>query len=88
MGKPLYNKCEGHVQLHLLSIVPHGGASLFTLEVAIIPPTSLTPKLLYTPISVASSLISAHFYLHSLTFSLRPDEVVSVWRQQKLVLIN
>ena len=38
-----------------------------------------------TPISVTPSLVSTQFYLCSLTFSLRPDEVVSVWRLQKLV---
>ena len=44
------------------------------------------PKFFYTSISVAPSLVSTHFYLCSLTFSLRPDEVATVWRQLKHVL--
>ena len=47
--------------------------------------TSLTP---YSPISVAPSLVSTHFYLCSLTFSLRPDEAASVWRLESLSVIN
>ena len=38
--------------------------------------------------TIGPSLVSTHTYLCSLTFSLRPDEVASVWRQQKLVFEN
>ena len=47
--------------------------------------TPIHPKLPYTPSSVVPSFVTAHLYLCSLTFSLRPDEAASVWRQQKLV---
>ena len=47
--------------------------------------TPLIPQTPYTPISVAPSLVSTHIYLGSLTFSLRPDKVASVWRQWNLV---
>ena len=46
------------------------------------------PKLPYNPISVVPSLVSTNIYLCSLTFSLRPDEVASVLRQQKPVFKN
>ena len=35
---------------------------------------------------MAPTLVSTNFYLCSLTFYLRPDEVASVLRQQKLVI--
>ena len=53
--------------------------------------TPLIPKIpqtSFTQISVAQSLVSTDIYLCSLTFSLRPDEVASVWRQQNLVFKN
>ena len=37
----LQQMCQGHLQLHLVSIVPCGVAFLFTLNVAIIPPHTL-----------------------------------------------
>ena len=52
------------------------------------PTHPLYPKLPYTPISVAPSLVSTHIYLCSLTFSLKPDEAASVCRQKKLVFKN
>ena len=45
----------------------------------------LIPKHPKLPVSVAPALVSTHIYLGSLTFSLKPDEVALVWRQQKLV---
>ena len=83
-----------HTQLHLVSIVPCRVSSFSPLLFAIIPThipntqTSHTPKLPYTPISVVQPLVSAHFYLCSLTFSHIAEEVASVWRQQKLVFNN
>ena len=43
------------------------------------PLIPITPLLSYFPISVVPSLVSTHIYLCSLTFSIRPDEAVSVW---------
>ena len=37
---------------------------------------------------VAPSLVSTHLYLCSLTFTHIPDEVASVWRQQKFIFNN
>ena len=48
----------------------------------LIPNTSLH---LYSPVSVVSSLVSTYIYLFSVTSSLRPDEVATVWWLQKLV---
>ena len=73
----------------LVSIVPCGVAFPFHLYCTIYLPqapyTQKHPKLSYTLISLSPSLVSAHIYICSLTFSLRPDEAASVWRQRKLV---
>ena len=37
---------------------------------------------------MAPYVVSTYIYLGSVTFSLRPDEAASVWRQQKLVFKN
>ena len=47
--------------------------------------TQNTPNSPSSPISVAPFLVSTHFSLCRVTFSIRPDEAASVWRQQKLV---
>ena len=59
--------------------------SPFVLYTSLHTPNTQNTPLSNTPISVALSLVSTHFYLCSLTFSLRPDELASVWRQQKLI---
>ena len=52
------------------------------------PNTHSTPNSPTPSISVAPPLVGTYIYLGSLTFSFRPDEAASVWRQQKLVLNN
>ena len=49
------------------------------------PCTPLTPNTPYAPVSVTPSLVSTHIYLFSITFSLRPGEVATVWWLWKLV---
>ena len=60
------------------------GAFLFIPNVAIEPqhtPNTQTPQIPYISFSVVPSLVNTHVYLCSLTFSLRPDEAASAWRQ-------
>ena len=81
---------SGGMHIFLVSI-PMWGHLHFTPTYHTPPCTPLipkTPQLPYSPVPVATSLVSTHIYLGSLTFSLRPDEAASVWRQQKLVLNN
>ena len=87
---PMYishSKMGGHVQLHLVCIIPYGSAFLFLYHslLTINFPHTKHSILLFTPISVVPSLVSTHFYICSLTFSHRPDEAASVWRLWKLV---
>ena len=75
----------------LVSIPMHGCLPFYpfyTKHLHAYPLYPKHPKLPYTPISVVPSLVSIHIYLGNLTFSLRPDEGASVWRQQKLVCNN
>ena len=74
---------------HLLGKYSHVGVPSFHPYHIIHLPTH--PSTHYTPtplISVAPSLVSTHYYLCNVTFSLRPDEVALVWRQGKLVKNN
>ena len=79
MGHPLSHSMQGVTHnINLVSMVPCG-----------VPPlphnTSQTP---FYPVLRAPSLVSSHLILCSLTFSRRPDEAASVWRQRKLVYHN
>ena len=67
---------------------PSLSKSILTPHTSPTPKYSIHPNSPYTPVSVAPSLVSTHIYLHSLTFSHKPDEAVSVWRLLKLVYYN
>ena len=70
-----------------------GGTTIFL--VGILCGATTTPSSLFTPpytpltshsalhpyslVSVAPSLVSTHIYSFGITFSLRPDEVATVW---------
>ena len=68
----------------------HVGVPSFTLVTPYTypnTPNAQNTPISYFPISVAPSLVSTHIYLGSLTFSLRPDEVASLWSSESLSLI-
>ena len=62
----------------------HPYSSLTPPYTSLIPNTPLLP---YSPVSVTTSLVSTHIYLFSMAFSLRPDEVATIWWLQRLVSI-
>ena len=68
---------------------PMWGCLPFHPYCVIIPPAHPSypniPNFPTHPFQWHQLLVRTHFYLCSLTFSVRPDEAASVWRQQKLI---
>ena len=62
-----------------------GDSTITPLSFFHLPAQPLYPIHPYSPVSVMPSLVRTHIYLFSETFSLRPDEVATVWWLQKLV---
>ena len=76
-----WSEWEAHSFFFSLVSIPSRGASVPTLLLPTYPHTYSSP----TPIQTAPSFLSTYIYLISITFSLGPDEVATVWWLQRLV---